>query len=156
VHIYGSIQKRGLPNFRDGTGRFQKIRVPNFWDAGTMMEVPTCLKYGITENLTCLNSGITENLTYQNSGIKLFKFCSSYPGSSVQCTVHIPCDCTGGEGHVKCGAAGGGAAARSVCARSVKIWLKCTCDAMEKPKPYSTHYYDLYQPVCFGQTTNMK
>jgi len=28
-----------------------------------------------------------------------------------------------------------------VCARSVKIWLKCTCDAMEKPKPYSTRYH---------------
>ena len=78
-----------------------------------MMEVPTCLKYGITENLTCLNSGITENLTYQNSGIKLFKFCSSYPGSSVQCNVPIPIDNLGGEGHVK----GGVELPRNVCMR---------------------------------------
>ena len=43
------------------------------------------------------------NLTYLKSGIKLLKFCSSYPGSSVQCNVHIPIDNLGGEGHVKGG-----------------------------------------------------
>ena len=109
---------------RNGTGRFRKIRVPNFRDAGTVTEVPTCLKYGITENLTCLNSGIKENLTYLKSGIKLLKFCSSYTGSFVQCTVHIPCDCTGGrgEGHVKCGAGRrGGAAAQCVYACNITV-----------------------------------
>ena len=37
----------------------------------------------------------------------------------MQCTVHIPRDCTGGEGHVKCGAAGGEAAAQCVYAQEV-------------------------------------
>ena len=46
---------------RDGTIP-ENARVPNFRDAGTVTEIPTCLKSGITENLTCLKSGITENL----------------------------------------------------------------------------------------------
>jgi len=48
---------------RDGTGRDDSgkcARVPNFRDAGTVTEIPTCLNSGITENLTCLKSGITE------------------------------------------------------------------------------------------------
>jgi len=125
----------GLPNFRDGTGRFRKIRVPNFWDARTVTEVPTCLKYGITENLTCLNSGITENLTYLKSGIKLLKLYSSYPGSSVQCTVHTPRDCTGGEGHVKCRAAWGGAAAQCVYAQDLaEVYVRCNGENKYSPQ----------------------
>ena len=54
---------------RDGTGRFRKMRVPNFRNAGTVTEIPTSLKSGITENLTCLKSGITEILTCLKSGI---------------------------------------------------------------------------------------
>ena len=60
----GQIGILGLPNFRDGTGRFRKMRVPNFRDAGTVTETPTCLKSGIKENLACLKSGITEILTF--------------------------------------------------------------------------------------------
>ena len=55
----------------------------------------------------------TGNLTYLKSGIKLLKFCSLYPGSSVQCIVHIPIDNIGGEGHVK----GGVELPRNVCMR---------------------------------------
>jgi len=43
-----------LPNFLDGTGRFRKMHVPTFQDAGTVTEIPTCLKSRITENQTCL------------------------------------------------------------------------------------------------------
>ena len=55
------------------------MRVPNFWDAGTVTEIPTCLKSRITENLSCLRSEI-----------KLYSSVArqdSHPGSSVQCTV---------------------------------------------------------------------
>ena len=33
---------------RDGTGRFRKMRVPNFRDDGTITEILTCLNPGIT------------------------------------------------------------------------------------------------------------
>jgi len=46
-----------------------KKGVPNFQDAGTVIEIPACLKSRITENLTCLKSGIIETLTCLKSGI---------------------------------------------------------------------------------------
>ena len=62
-----------------GTGQFWKMRVPNFQDAGTVTEIPTCLKSGITENLSCLRSEIK---LYSSVAMQ-----DSHPGSSVQCTV---------------------------------------------------------------------
>ena len=43
-----------------GRDNFGKMRLPNFWDAGMVTEIPTCLKFEITENVTCLKSRITE------------------------------------------------------------------------------------------------
>ena len=41
--------RRGIPNFRDGMGHIRKICVLNFRDGGTVTEILTCLKSGITE-----------------------------------------------------------------------------------------------------------
>jgi len=60
-------------------GRFWKMCVPNFRDAGTVTEIPTCLKSGITENLSCLRSEIK---LYSSVATQ-----DSHPGSSMQCTV---------------------------------------------------------------------
>jgi len=51
------------------------MRIPTFRDTGTVMEIPTCLKSGITENLTCL-----ESRSYVATQ-------DSHPGGSVQCTI---------------------------------------------------------------------
>ena len=51
----------GIPNFRDGTGRSRKIRVPNFRDGGTVTEILTCLKSGITK-IKCLLRILRHNM----------------------------------------------------------------------------------------------
>ena len=51
----------GIPNFLDGTGRSRKICVPNFRDGGTVTEILTCLKSGITK-IKCLLCILRHNM----------------------------------------------------------------------------------------------
>ena len=50
-----SVKIMNIPtggNFRDGTGRFRKIRVPNFWDDTMITEILTCLILGTRKLLS--------------------------------------------------------------------------------------------------------
>ena len=109
--------RSGLPNFRDGTGRFREIRVPNFRNDGTVTEILTS---GITENLTCLKTGITENRTLP---IMIGRMVILHR-----------------EGRGYCRNWGG--AAQCACALDVlaEVLILQTHHAMEKPEPYCRRY----------------
>jgi len=62
-------------------GRIWKIHVSNYRDAGTVTEIPSCLKSGIMENVTCLKSGMnkiaSQRQAFSSNEIQTL---ASYPG----------------------------------------------------------------------------
>ena len=103
------------------------------------MQIPTCLKCGITENLTCLKPKITENLKCLRSEIKLLKFLDiGYAGlTSWQfCSMHCSSsDCMVGGGATEIVGRPGGASCTVYIAEMLHKSSSQDYDAMEKPKP---------------------